>query len=103
MPRTDNIDASEPVSEMAIVDTFTKLIFGQDSHYSAGELLIIEALRLVDATVAVDSYEDMGHHLRTMGVEEMIQLVSRVRTRMSLDARYLARETDGSVLNRRAH
>ena len=37
------------VSEMAIVDTFTKLIFGEEEGYSALELSIIEAFRAADA------------------------------------------------------
>ena len=103
MPRTNDLDASAPLSEMAIVDTFTKLIFGQERHYNDGELLIIEALRLVDASVAMDSYEDMGHYLRCMGVEEMIQLVTRVQRRVNSDARFIASESGESARDRRTH
>ena len=39
---------AESVTEMAIVDTFTKLIFGQESQYSGSELGIIHALRIID-------------------------------------------------------
>ena len=67
------------VSDMAIVDTFTKLIFGEDDAYSAKELLIIKALREVDANVALDSHRDMGEYLRALGVREMIQMVARVQ------------------------
>ena len=47
-------------SEMAIVDTFTKLIFGEDSQYSNRELMIIQAFRNADHNVIFDSHRDMG-------------------------------------------
>ena len=68
---------NDPVSEMAIVNTFTKLIFGDD-NYTARELSIIEALRTVDTNVLRDSHLEMGGYLRNLGVREMIQLVSRL-------------------------
>ena len=67
-----------PITEMAIVDTFTKLIFG-DEDYSERESLIIEGLRSVNADVLRDSYREIGEYLRSLGVREMIQLVSRVK------------------------
>ena len=71
----------EPVSEMAIVDTFTKLIFGGED-YSSSELLIIQAFRTVDADTLLQTHRDMGEYLRALGVGEMIQLVSRVREQL---------------------
>ncbi|HEY6131108.1 MAG TPA: hypothetical protein VIV27_03780 [Halioglobus sp.] len=71
-------NAESPVTEMAIVNTFTKLIFG-DGSYTAKELMIIEAFRSVDANVLRDSPQEMGEYLRNLGVREMIQLVSRLR------------------------
>ena len=103
MTHKSDVHAHEAVSEMAIVDTFTKLIFGQESHYSSSEQLIIEALRLVDASVAADNHREMGQYLRTMGVEEMIQLVSRVQDRISSDAQYVTAEPVEPELRRRAH
>ena len=73
------------VSEMLIVDTFTKLIFGEGSQYTDGELAIIQALRQVDANVALDSHRDMGDYLRALGVREMIILVGKVRGFMAAD------------------
>ena len=67
------------LSEMSIVDTFTKLIFGEESGYDEGELRIIEVLRAVDNNVSLESHRDMGVYLRSMGVQEMIKLVSAVR------------------------
>ena len=66
-------------SEMAIVDAFTRLIFGEEDHFDAAELRIVEALRLVDADMAGDSLREMGCYLRALGVAEMIQLVGRVQ------------------------
>lgn len=73
------------VSEMLIVDTFTKLIFGEGSQYTDSELAIIQALRQVDANVALDSHLDMGVYLRALGVREMIILVGQVRSFMADD------------------
>ncbi len=66
------------VSEMAIVDTFTKLIFGTQ-EFSAIEGIIIRNFRAVEASVSHDNYTEMGVYLRNLGVREMIQLVTRLR------------------------
>ncbi len=76
--RDDSVADTQP-SELEIVDTFTKLIFGAEQDYSATELAIIGVLRVVDNNVALDRIEDMGIYLRALGVDEMIKLVSRVR------------------------
>ena len=75
--------AKTVASEIAIVDTFTKLIFGQESQYDADELQIIQALRAVDANVSAGCYRDVGVYLRALGVREMIALVSRVQAAMA--------------------
>ena len=71
------------VSEMAIVDTFTKLIFGEETRFSDVELLIVQALRGAEPNVALDGHRDMGVYLRALGVGEMIKLVSLVQRRMA--------------------
>lgn len=71
------------VSEMAIVDTFTKLIFGEETRYSDTELLIVQALRSTEPNVALDGHRDMGVYLRALGVNEMIKLVSLVQKQMA--------------------
>jgi hypothetical protein len=95
--------ATGPVSEIAIVDTFTKLIFGEEGGFSGGEELIIQAFRLVDHSIARDGYREMGAYLRTLEVTEMVQLVTRVQVCLvdGLDA--LTRMRKETVLNRRAH
>lgn len=77
---------SDPVSEMAIVDTFTRLIFGDEAEFSLRELSIIQAFRSVDANVLMDSYGEMGEYLRNLGVSEMIHLVSRIRQHLEEQA-----------------
>jgi len=103
MNRAQHFGTTDPVSEIAIVDTFTKLIFGEEGGFSSSEELIIQAFRLVDHSVALDSHRDMGAYLRALEVTEMIQLVTRVQVCLvdGLDA--LARVRKETVLNRRAH
>ena len=71
-----------PVSEMEIVSTFTKLIFG-DEILSERESSIIAALRVVDVNVLRDDLSEVGGYLRNLGVREMIQLVTRVHRHMA--------------------
>ena len=44
MPRAHKESGDSSINEMAIVDTFTKLIFGEEDGYSRRELSIIQAL-----------------------------------------------------------
>jgi hypothetical protein len=94
MQRLFNASNVAPVTEMAIVDTFTKLIFG-DEAYSEQESLIIDAFRSVCPDVQRDSCQEMGGYLRNLGVREMIQLVSRLRQHISEQV-----ETPVSIRNR---
>ena len=73
-----DVSKGGPLSEMAIVDTFTKLIFGAVDGFDSSEELIIQSLRVVDSSVAFDSHKDMGQYLRALGVAEMIRLVTLV-------------------------
>ena len=76
-----SIDVAQvsPVSEMAVVDTFTRLIFDEADDLSTRELVIIEAFRSVDDNVLMDTLPEMGEYLRNLGVREMIHLVARIR------------------------
>lgn len=78
MPQDYDVVQGEMVSEMAIVDTFTKLIFAEEG-YTPRERMIIEAFREVDNNVLRDSAADMGEYLRNLGVREMIYLVGRLK------------------------
>jgi hypothetical protein len=82
MKRVLEVGEDSAVSEIAIVDTFTKLIFGEQSAYSENELHIIQTLRSVDEHCAMDQRCEMGVYLRALGVREMIGLVTRVRSGM---------------------
>ena len=103
MKHASDLRAAELVSEMAIVDTFTKLIFGEEQTFSSSEELIIRALRLVDHSVVLDSHRDMGIYLRALGVEEMIQLVTLVQTCLADGMQALARVSKETILDRRAN
>jgi len=103
MKAAQSASVDDPVSEMAIVDTFTKLIFGEVGEFSSSEELIIEALRLVDIRVELDSCKDIGDYLRALGVQEMIQLVTRVQWALSGGIQSLSITTAESVDNRRTH
>ena len=83
MASSYSFQAGGPASEMAIVDTFTKLIFGEEARYSNLELHIIQNLRSTEPNVALDGHRDMGVYLRALGVNEMIKLVSRVQAQMA--------------------
>ena len=84
MRRADEDSGSSGTDEMAVVDTFTKLIFG-DSDVSEREIEIIQTLRVVNPDVWCDSHAQMGAYLRSLGVREMIQLVSQVKQQMARD------------------
>ena len=86
------------VSEMLIVDTFTKLIFGEADQYSDHELAIIQALRHVDPNVALDSHTAMGRYLRVLGVREMTGLVGQVRSFMSGTDMVLSKASAGLAI-----
>ena len=111
MQRAINVSEIGPASEMAIVDTFTKLIFGEENDYSSRELMIIQAFRTVDNNVLMDSHHNMGAYLRALGVREMIDIVSQVREHLlcgveSLSGnsgQLLVASENQQAMNRRAH
>jgi len=103
MQRAQTDKEGGQVSEMAIVDTFTKLIFGEDSQYSNRELMIIQAFRMVDPNVVFDSHRDMGAYLQALGVREMVQLVSRVQQQLGKSTPVMSTPTDTGALDRRLH
>lgn len=89
-----------PLGEMAIVDTFTKLIFGAVDGFSSSEEAIIQALRVVDSSVALDSRKDMGQYLRALGVPEMIRLVTLVHSCLGDEFEAVARVSNESSRDR---
>ena len=103
MKHAHNLDEAGPVSEMAIVDTFTKLIFGEEDEYSHPEQSIIQAFRAVDANVALDNYREMGVYLRALGVREMIQLVARVQEQLAHGVPLASGDSATDSTGRRTH
>jgi hypothetical protein len=101
MAPTVDFTQDSPVSELAIVDTFTKLIFGEEDDYSVREMLIIQAFRQEDTHVALDTHRDMGQYLRALGVREMVRLVSAVQQRLDEGVQLVAAEAGDSVLKHR--
>lgn len=101
--REYGMSSGSPAGEMAIVDTFTRLIFGEQDPFSESELLIIQAFRLVDDGVARDGYAEMGQYLRALGVAEMIKLVTRVQAQLAGGLQVVSQGRGLSILDRRAH
>ena len=77
----DPIDMTAP-TELAIVDVFTKLIFGVDQELDDQEMSVVQALRQVDHNIYMDSSREMGTYLRALGVKEMIKLVALVKSQL---------------------
>lgn len=87
----DEGDAARPaITEMMIVDTFTRLIFEQDIDLSATDAQIIEAFRVAEHRVRTRATTSLGDYLRDLGVREMIALVGRVRDVLALELPGLA-------------
>lgn len=84
------------ISEMAIVDTFTKLIFGEDREYTDQEIQIIDAFSLAEFGVPSRDPSVLGAMLRELGVRQMIDLVVRVRDVLSMQASVVPGQTTGS-------
>lgn len=74
-----DVDLRLDLSEMAIVDVFTRLIFSAPDD-SVLEARVVEALRRMYPVECEGSAVDIGAWLRALGVREMIKLVGRVRT-----------------------
>jgi hypothetical protein len=72
------------ITEMMIVDTFTRLIFEQDADLCARDAQIIEAFRVAEHQVRTRDTVGLGDYLRDLGVREMIKLVGRVRDVLAL-------------------
>lgn len=104
MQRAPTDSEAGMVTEMAIVDTFTKLIFGEEG-FNPRELLIIQAFREAQPDVSRGNHPEMGEFLRNLGVREMISLVSRLREHMSGTAELITSHTGPSMSQapRRTH
>ena len=67
------------IDEMSIVDVLTKLIFNADARLEGDELLVIDLLAQVDTSLKHASRRYVSEYLRSMGVDEMIKAVNRIK------------------------
>jgi hypothetical protein len=68
------------MDEMSIVDIFTKLIFDAQSALDDSEVQVLELLTHYDETLLKASRRDLSEYLRAMGVDEMIKVVSVLKS-----------------------
>ena len=69
----------QSLTEMAIVDIFTQLIFDAESSLDVTAALVVDALGQVEPYVVGASRRDLSEYLRAMPVDEMIEVVGRVK------------------------
>ncbi len=69
-------EAQSSISELSIVDTCTRLVFGDGPLLSETDELIVAALERDDQLTGAQS---LGDQIREMGVNEMIALVGRTK------------------------
>lgn len=70
------------INEMSIVDVFTKLIFDAEAVLNDTEAQIVDCLELVEGPQIHSPRREIGEFLRSMGVDEMISLVAKVKSKM---------------------
>lgn len=70
------------MSEMAIVDVFTRLIFDADTRLNKSERMVIDLLCLHESSLAGASRRDISEFIRTMTIEEMIEMVNQLKTQL---------------------
>ena len=68
------------MDEMSIVDIFTKLIFDAQSALDESEVQVLALLTHYDETLLKASRRDVSEYLRAMGVDEMIKVVSELKS-----------------------
>ena len=67
------------IDEMSIVDVFTRLIFDAETVLDETETLVVECLVDIDSSLLDVSRRDISEFLRSMGVDEMITVVAKVK------------------------
>lgn len=65
--------------EISIVDVLTKLIFDAESDLDEAESRVIKLLGQLDSSVLNASRRDVSEYVRSMGVDEMILVVERIK------------------------
>ena len=72
-------DESGSVSEIAIVDMFTQLIFDADTALDDSGKLLIDLLAQVEPSLLDTSRKELSNYLRALSVAEMIAVVGQVK------------------------
>lgn len=72
-------DENGSVSEMAIVDMFTQLIFDAETQLDESGKLLLELLSQVEPTIVDASRQGLSEYLRSLNVTEMIRIVGDVK------------------------
>ena len=67
------------IEEMSIVDVFTRLIFDAETKLDETEAQVIECLMDIDSSLLNAPRRDISEFLRSMGVDEMITVVAKVK------------------------
>jgi hypothetical protein len=80
----------ELIDEMSIVDVLTKLIFDSDTALDDTEMMIVGLLRQIDSRLLGVSRRDVCEYLRSMGVDEMIDIVGLVKQHFDHQQRLMA-------------
>lgn len=70
------------VDEMSIVDTITRLIFDAESELQAFDSRVVASLADLDQSLLNLDRRQISEYLRSMGVDEMISAVNRIRCLM---------------------
>ena len=70
------------LDEMSIVDIFTKLIFDAESALTENEAWVVELLSQIEPGLCGVSRRDLSEYLRAMEVQEMINVVARLKAFM---------------------
>ena len=86
------------MDEMSIVDIFTKLIFDAQSALDESEVQVLALLTHYDETLLKASRRDVSEYLRAMAVDEMIKVVSELKSEYEKQGELLA-----SVASRQEH
>ena len=79
--------------EISIVDVLTKLIFDAESDLDETEFLVIRLLGQLDSSVVNASRRDVSEYIRSMGVDEMILVVERIKSLMEQQQELIAAGT----------
>jgi hypothetical protein len=78
------------MDEMSIVDIFTKLIFDAQSALDESEVQVLALLTHYDETLLKASRRDVSEYLRAMAVDEMIKVVSELKSEYEKQGELLA-------------